>query len=77
MNMKTLLSLTSFLVATIAWVGAVIDMSLAKIAHTPRPYLVPARTFFAVYRVTQAYLRGDPLNLRTFRIREYPRPNHF
>ena len=72
---KTLFSLASFLVATVAWVVAVADFSLARVFEFRRPYLVPRRTFFAAYRASRDYLTGQPLNLHTFRIRDYPRHN--
>lgn len=75
--MKTLLSLPSFLLAAVAWVGAVVDYSLAKVSATPRAYLVPGRTFYAAYRTCLAYLMKEPIDFRTFRIREYPRHKCF
>lgn len=75
--MKTLLLLPSLLVAIIAWAGAVVDFTLAKISEIPRPYLVPGRTFLAAFRTCQAYLSGQPLDLQTFRIRDYPRHKVF
>lgn len=75
--MKVLLFLPSLLVAIIAWAGAVVDFTLAKISEIPRPYLVPGRTFFAAFRTSQAYMMGQPLDLQTFRIRDYPRHKVF
>ncbi len=70
--MKILFSLVSFLVAVAAWFGAVLDFLFAKLSDIPRPYLVPARTFLAAYRLSRAYLMGQRLDMQTFRIREYP-----
>jgi len=75
--MKPLLSIAAFLIALLAWAAAVVDFILAKMVEIPRPYLVPARTFYAVYRSCQAYLSGQSTDWQTFRIREYPRPKHF
>lgn len=75
--MKTLRCLVAFSVAIIAWAVAVVDFILAKISTFPRPYLVPARTFFAAYRTCQAYLMGRPTHLETYRVREYPRYKYF
>ena len=74
---KALFSLVSFVVAVIAWFVAAADFILAKLSDAPRPYLVPGRTFFAAYRATRAYLSGQPMNLHTFRIRDYPRYKYF
>lgn len=71
--MKTLCFLASLLVAVVAWLGAVIDFSLARLADSRRAHLVPGRTFFATYRICRAYLMREPINLQTFRIRDYPR----
>lgn len=75
--MKILFSIASFLVAVLAWCLAVLDYSLARMSEVPRSYLVPGRTFFATYRTTRAFLMGEPMNLETFRIRDYPRHKFF
>ena len=73
--MKALLTVSSFLVAAIAWCGAVVDFFLAKISEIPRPYLVPARTFVAAFHATRAYLTGQPVDWHG--IRAYPRRRCF
>lgn len=75
--MKTLLSVIAILVAILAWVVAVVDYTLAKIAVFPRAHLVPARTFFATFYATRAYLNGYPVDLNSFRLRDYPRRQLF
>lgn len=75
--MKALVFLISLLAACIAWTGALVDFVLANVSDLPRPHLVPGRTFIAAYRITRAYLLGEPLQLQTFRFREYPRQKCF
>ena len=75
--MKTLLSIIAFLVAVLAWIGAIADYTLAKIVVFPRPHLVPVRTFFAAFYATRAYLNGYPVDLNSFRFRDYPRRQLF
>jgi hypothetical protein len=75
--MKALYVLASLVLAVLAWAGATVDFLLARISELPRPYLVPGRTFHAVFRITYSYLCRRPLHTETFRIREYPRYRTF
>lgn len=75
--MKALFFLASLLVALVAWAAAVVDSTFAWLVESPRSHLVPGRTFFAAYRICRAYLMREPINLQTFRIRDYPRQKGF
>lgn len=75
--MKALVFLVSFLFALLAWAAAVVDYALAKVSLVQRPYLVPGRTFYAAFRVCGAYLRRQPIDRHSFRLRDYPHHRWF